>query len=449
MPAATSNDEKYKEIKSILRSLVIAQGQRTPVRKLNFLYREVEDRNIPFRDFNYTNMIEFLQSMPDTLRLIPGPDDMLVQHVETEKSAHISSLIARQRKPAHKSKIRHHTYNKPRPPYNNYYSRPVQFPPRPSFPPRNVLSEVLEALKTSPFRSKTNAGIRKADVLSKVRERLGANAAFYMTDLNSQLSKLSHLLVVEDDCIYFKDELQRNRMSNTRLDPPRPANPPRTEPTQRPASPPKLLDLPKLPNPKMQGQIVIDDFNVPANEEKIINTDQKNARSAGAIPEEEKPLCDLINERTKIRLKKLIEKHPEGIWCSELPDAYKRDYNIVLEYYDYGFSNIIEFVAALPDIFSIVVPPNSNRQMVVDATKPTGNFENVQKKTLASVYNFDDYIKSDPNPVPIRLVRESLVSSSSSSIPQVVRYIILILQLLFTVTRSIACIGAQSRGESR
>ena len=122
---------------------------------------------------------------------------------------------------------------------------------------------------------------------------------------------------------------------------------------------------------------------------------------------DEHPQCSgFINERTLIRLEKLVDNHPEGIWCSELPALYKKEYNLDLEYLDLGFYNITEFVNKLPDIFVIVEPENTYKQMVIsrkqfDADEKSSNH---QKETLASIYNYNDYIAKEPQPIPLKLV---------------------------------------------
>ena len=32
---------------------------------------------------------------------------------------------------------------------------------------------------------------------------------------------------------------------------------------------------------------------------------------------------DLVSKKMKINFQTLLDKHPNGIWCSELPDLYK------------------------------------------------------------------------------------------------------------------------------
>lgn len=116
---------------------------------------------------------------------------------------------------------------------------------------------------------------------------------------------------------------------------------------------------------------------------------------------------DLIRDSTKTRLRELIEKYPEGIWCSELPSKYQQAYRVELEYTDLGFNSIVQFVAALSDIFRIETPPDTKRQMVVDARKPLQRFRTFQPSNT-QVHPVTEYSGSNSEAVPTSLVITTL-----------------------------------------
>lgn len=57
------------EVKKILRSLLVATPRGLSVRDLDKVFREIEGRQIPFREFAFDTLTRFLYSMPETLRV--------------------------------------------------------------------------------------------------------------------------------------------------------------------------------------------------------------------------------------------------------------------------------------------------------------------------------------------------------------------------------------------
>lgn len=55
------------EVKKVLRCLLIATPGGMTVRALERNYRETEGQEIPYLHLSFNNVIEFLNSIPDTL----------------------------------------------------------------------------------------------------------------------------------------------------------------------------------------------------------------------------------------------------------------------------------------------------------------------------------------------------------------------------------------------
>lgn len=63
-------EEDLKELKIILKSVVISFPGKLTIRKLNRDYHKSEGRDIPYRDHGFESLELFLKSMPDTLKVI-------------------------------------------------------------------------------------------------------------------------------------------------------------------------------------------------------------------------------------------------------------------------------------------------------------------------------------------------------------------------------------------
>lgn len=78
---------------------------------------------------------------------------------------------------------------------------------------------------------------------------------------------------------------------------------------------------------------------------------------------------DSIPEHVKQNLQKLILDFPDGIWCAELPIAYKNLFVEEIPYQKYGFLNLIHLCLDLDHIFHCV-KESSYDYKLYDAKKP-------------------------------------------------------------------------------
>ncbi|XP_014214309.1 tudor domain-containing protein 5 [Copidosoma floridanum] len=461
MPAG-DNDESLEELKMVVRALLISQGRsETTLRKFSTLYREEEGSYLNSWKYGYPHIESLLRSLPDTCRVKTNQaGELCVAAVGTEKTAHVSALISRQRPP--KKRARPIAYRG----RNNYYQRRYDFPPQRKATTTSTISpvssttvlQVLTKLRNSLTYSKTR-GLRKIDVLALVKSGLGSRASTYhVNSLNFHLCELSHIVVVKDDYIYFKEDIVVTPLMNKSVSYPVPHNqmPPFKPPliNSRPVigvsskttdnkSANHLTSKPQVTTSNVRSTILklnqAIDFFTKAN--GPINSDTTNDVTKSAYnhtpmskpndssvqgvhqvmvsettmtenKDTEKDIklktngiqkdSDLIKERTKIRLEKLIEKYPEGMWCSELPSLYKKEYGIELEYNELGFHGVVEFVAALPEIFTVTTPGDSKKHMIISTKKRDSKDYGVPKKTTAAYYNFEE-IEEEIDAIPLKL----------------------------------------------
>ncbi|KAJ8680581.1 hypothetical protein QAD02_016368 [Eretmocerus hayati] len=340
--------ERLKSIKCVLRSLLIARAkEENTVRKLNNLYREEEDMNIPYRDFGYNSIEEFLINIPDTVKLfLNKQNEVCVRFVQSEASAHVSSLVARQ-KIKHKSRKKGplllYQPNIYRP--HNSYKLSTQNAPKSSLPHNcnclpdiSVLSNILVKGKEYLSSISSNRGILNSELMGEMSKVLNGQQ-YTLANLSAQLNVLAskHNIHIASGCIYYKDLIQSNKSTN--------------DPNG------STSDSHSKPVPK---------------------------------------------EKTRVRLLKLLQKHPEGIWCAELPNLYKDEYVADLKYENLGFSNISEFVNAFPDIFIVSDPMQNGKLMVTDANSSNENVNNnYLRKRVTFAHNIEEYTQPEPDLVKL------------------------------------------------
>ena len=93
----------------------------------------------------------------------------------------------------------------------------------------------------------------------------------------------------------------------------------------------------------------------------------------------EEDLSLVIKISTKIRLIKLIQQCPEGIWCAELPKKYLYEYKTPLIYTELGFTSVRDFASYLPDIFHCLKPAGAGDYKLYSANKPPPDLRNEKR----------------------------------------------------------------------
>jgi hypothetical protein len=318
MLSINTSSTLLEDVKKEIRCILISKGSNDiTLSKLNYTYKQVLDIDIPFKDFNYTSLKDFLSSMPDAVQLKYNKNNELcVYHIDIEKSKHISYLVSKNKKKAHtkKSTLKHN--------YNNYLDP-------------YILNDILQDyISQSIYKNK----ISKMDILSKVTKHIGSYSFYTMENLNNQLYELNHLLTYDENYIYFK----------------------------------KTLSLDNNKKAKEQG-LILDKSKIRNSIHQINKNTNKKISTINLVG-------NLIKDTTKFRLQKLIEKHSNGIWCTELPRIYCYEYGIELEYKNLGFNSIIEFVNALPDIVQIIKVPNIVRLLIVSAKTSANDIKELKIK---------------------------------------------------------------------
>uniref|UniRef100_A0A1A9X252 HTH OST-type domain-containing protein n=1 Tax=Glossina brevipalpis TaxID=37001 RepID=A0A1A9X252_9MUSC len=91
--------DSLSEVKLILKSLVISCYESITVDKLNCDFKDVEGKNIPFHQFGYQALEDFLLSIPDTVTVVGRGPKAIVYNVITDKSKHVHDMVRKQRKP--------------------------------------------------------------------------------------------------------------------------------------------------------------------------------------------------------------------------------------------------------------------------------------------------------------------------------------------------------------
>ena len=92
--------EKLKDkVKKDIRALLISAPRGVPMQVFPKDYRQMNGKEVPYRDLGYRSLEDFIMSIPDVVRIGTGATGLLTYFpVATRETQNIISLIARQKK---------------------------------------------------------------------------------------------------------------------------------------------------------------------------------------------------------------------------------------------------------------------------------------------------------------------------------------------------------------
>ncbi|XP_012540690.1 uncharacterized protein LOC105839143 isoform X2 [Monomorium pharaonis] len=427
-----------EDVRKILLSLLVSRkGNSMPITVLEKEYYDMEGRCIPYRQFGYSDLVLFLQNMPDYFNVVQTNGNYYVYGIASEKSKHVSSMVARQKSDLKKYNITHsRSFNR------RYYGgkhQPVRITP-------DKLYQLMQYIKGIP------AGVSLDNARGFV-QNLVPYVEVNKEDLRQQLRELSHQLCLDGNMIYpiCNDSPDMNQaqplMKKDWL-----SLPPHDSQKRNPSKSPSDSASPLNENICAAGQedsecMYFSDENyfVPAgcrvhnqkrattceqlatniaqyakNEETDVSYNQvqneieideeflmMDSKSKTEIKTQE--ISDIVSDKIKSRLEELLRKYPEGIWCAQLPDLYLEEYKVRLNYTKLGFTSVREFTSYLPKIFYMTqinktddfLLFHAEKRPVVPKTEPIDIVQSSHKQhdehdTVQAEYNNND----DDAPIP-------------------------------------------------
>ena len=417
-----------QEVQKIISALLVTCKQATttgvPLSDLESDYRNEEGMRIPFRELGFSSLIDLLNSLPQHVQLTNRFGVWYVYPVISEKTRHVSSLVAGQ-----KTSIRRNVRGgkrpfRPTPFYPKVYVPPIRLDPK-------VLAGVIQLVKKAP------EGIQINHVLQYTQDRI--THSFSYNDLVEQLKEISHEVYVEDNFVY-----PHGAKSTAQQDQPTTATVPvknsqnrytmastttaaqQTKCNIRPAgyssSEEEDHEIP-YPIPRPVDSVV----EKPETAAPVSSPPPCPAAAASPAPyvvnlsqsaqklDEDDGVSMLISERTRFRLEKLIQKHPNGIWCAELPALFQKEYSIPLNYEHLGFASVSDFAAHLPNIFNILEPQDNGDRKLFDAKCESPGIKTIprpQSLTLAALHSIYESYGETVQPVPVMLVSNIFVKGT-------------------------------------
>ncbi|XP_012152343.2 uncharacterized protein LOC100880736 isoform X2 [Megachile rotundata] len=433
-----ANSQKLENIRTTILSLLLARKGGCTLRQLDNDYCEVEGTNIPWKDFGYISLLNFLHAMSKNVHIENKNNTIILKGIASDKSKHVSKLVAGQKD---QSNLTGRKVYKP----SHYY--PKTAPPKIRIP-AEILLKIINLIHEHPD------GISK-DYVHQAVKSLMPFANITMQDMEDQFRELSHKIFLTNNKIFpTQNKIDYSKKTNgvtssdfvsesyngqgrqspivtvggdedsdivsdydddDDLNFIRASNlcPNKSTVNTKPTS-----NFIKETVSKCQDQIIdFDNDHIEYNNNFGNRKDCTNDKN-GEI---------LINERVKFRLEKLIQNHPNGIWCADLPEVYLEEYKVSLNYMELGFNSVREFASQLPEIFHCVQLHDTGDFMLyyakneIPANKLKGNHKVGNLAQLHQIYETSD---EEALPVTVSLdVCKELIPDDTMSIGECVGYI--------------------------
>ncbi|XP_011059039.1 PREDICTED: uncharacterized protein LOC105148801 isoform X2 [Acromyrmex echinatior] len=436
------------EIRTLLLSLLVSRKDAIPVVVLERDYYNMEKKRIPYRKFSCNNLVQFLQSMPEHFIVEEANGGHYVRGI-ADKSKHVSSLVSRQKNSSNKNLRTRYSSRQA-----TTFNRRIQHARIPIRIPNGTLIDLIDHIKTHPN------GMSLQNALLYVQAKI-QHVLISHQDLRAQLREVTHQLCIDGNMIYA---IQNGLQSNVAQ---QPSNQQSlleessiqlrneselsgdsislsTQQTEYPAgeenfeldyfddededyfvSPysknnidncqkrPKTSEMlaTNLAQHVKSEQTDMFNYSKSPDDNEIFESLMTNSNCtemrATECPQDK---SEIVSDRIKARLEKLLQKYPDGIWCAELPDIYLKEYKVHLNYSNLGFTSVREFTSYLPKIFYMTQVNKTDdfklysadkRPVVPKAESINETSHNHQYDEHGSVYSeHGTRCNSDDDPIP-------------------------------------------------
>ncbi|XP_075215820.1 tudor domain-containing protein 7-like isoform X2 [Lycorma delicatula] len=194
-----------EQVVSVLRACLLSNKGGTPLSILNRDYKALNGTPIPFRKLGYSSVEDFLKSTDDIITRPDGKGDIIVQARPSEASAHIASLVSRQRS-SQKKRIPVPNICQSRKPTNQSWKPPPsshkQGPTSRAHLSVTVTNNVNKPSRLVSVKSKSNSG--GGDDVNKYKYEVPPRLQKF-TSVKDDWSNLTDEFVSRNDCDFSAD----------------------------------------------------------------------------------------------------------------------------------------------------------------------------------------------------------------------------------------------------
>lgn len=376
-----AREEVSLEISSILAAEKM--NKHIPVAKLDQLYQEMISERIPYKKLGFSTLVDFLKTL-DFIEVYYQSGHHHLDFLGTKNTKHVSDLVAKQRNNNNRKK-NHSRRNIP----SSYFQRKMNTKNNTSDYRRHDYDDADKREKLA--RSLSHCV--DDDKLSGINDP--KTTYYFDDDPNPHLDweLVTPTVDKDNNGINDDDNTTDNYLINRFIG----RNSVCSDDNQGGDKSAQQRPVYKInvsndinENDKMiAGKMMMPEYPQQDNDDNKSRNDDNIGQ---------KKFYDTICPKTRFRLEKLIQSKPNGIWCAQLPKTYHDEYKLRLDWEDYEFDGLIQFVNELPEIFQFDRDGKNGDFMIYDANRPIpGSSPHLEeRKKLVSDYQLYASLESLP-----------------------------------------------------
>ncbi|XP_060526440.1 tudor domain-containing protein 7 isoform X2 [Cylas formicarius] len=369
-----------EDVKKAIRSLLTSTPNVLNVRTVQKDYKELMGTDVPYQQFGYNSLEQFLKCIPDVCLVQGGGQWATVIPIVNEKVAHINNMVMKQRNNSRKSA------GTRRPKQANFqHKQPMNFSPHTTDSSKGS-NLIFHNTQANPYQAPPSKQVDNPH--SEVPQKSVKNTPPLISKNPFDNSQLPVETRVDGGSIAeVKADVRHSLLNGL--------------PTKRKQH---LLNLNPLPkqaetvhnqyrsstsaahSPPFDNAPVLENENDYFFTSKNLDIFKPYLNSAAKLQEATEEVAVCVPQRVQNNLKTLISRFNEGIWCSQLPEEYRKAFRRDLVYYDYGFTSLIEMCIALNDIFHYVRPGQDDFKLY-DRNNPLP--DNIERNFTMASYQLD------------------------------------------------------------
>lgn len=336
--AMSDVSRKKESVIKVIRSLLISSPSGLTLSQLERDYQSVENQGLPYRKFGHTDLLSFVKTLSDVVRIDFRNRELVLYGIADEKTKHIKSMVDHQRKTSRYMGLTKVNQPPRRPKSGSAIARGVGYAS--AAVRRNIFNVVQANVNGVPMSVFLDV-YKQENGVALNPERLGFRR---LPDL---------FLSMPDVC---KLEYgRRDRTGNSLY-----VYPPKSQQRQA-GSPPKKKNtndsklLKPLDAEKKNTNLKDSDKLIEEVPNKIITnttSEPKPHHCKETFNTQVIPTCQLL----KSEILEILAEEAKGIWAVRVPILYKKKFGKELQIKKLGYFSLIEFLSTLSDQVSITRP---------------------------------------------------------------------------------------------
>ncbi|KAH3791865.1 hypothetical protein DPMN_145356, partial [Dreissena polymorpha] len=363
-----------ESIKKHVRAVLLSSPVELTVTEFQRDYHNFIGEPIDHRRIGYSRLEDFLRELHDVVQIGYRRGVMTLKAKPDETTAHIQSLVSRQKIPNKRKFAIHRQHGvgggsrryQPPPRYHSSpsHSRYNQPSPPPPMVPAYIRSQLRALLNSFP----NGLAVSQLDTAFNRMFGTGINYRHYgFPDQHELLRSMPNIV-----------QLQQSNF-DWRVYPIPEAKSPSTQTQQQQSpesqkGPPSFLTSPELPN-TMTGVLTQQSPTETGDNQQRPSKGRGKRRSGsggteGSVGHERRSSGSAQMDLLEKEIQQVLEKHPSGVWSSRFSNEYQNLHKKVFSFTSLGYVSVIEMMSNHPDVVRITRPNPQGDWLLFDARLP-------------------------------------------------------------------------------